>query len=528
MFKRLFICVLLLGSLLVLPFLLRPKEEKKAAVSAEADRLVIISAHNKGIRDEYDRAFKKYYREKFGKEVELDFRSPGGTRDIVRYIADRYEAEFRHFYESKSGRWTPAIAAAFSNPRVDKDPKASPEEKNARKMFLNSEVGIGIDLMAGGGTFEMIRQASKGFAVDAKVQERHPEYFKSSSIPAVFGGDRLYDANGLWYGVVLSTFGICCNTDRIEEMKNNVLPETWRDLADPRFFNLLSVADPSKSGSANKCFEILIQQCMAEAGDPARGWENGLNLIKRIFGNARSVTESASQVVRDVTMGDAACGMAIDSYALSQAAWVRRMSKKASVRYITPRGGTAVSADPIQLLRGAPNKLVAMRFIDFLLSLEGQKLHCFKTGTPGGPEVYSLNRPAVRRELYDSKYDNMRFEKDYDPYRSGSDFVYRSAWTGKYYGLISRTIKNVILDPSEELQRAWRAIIAAGGPEKVPEAMAAFNALPFTYEEAGKVNGKLRVYPGNSASDIAAMLRTWSDFARKNYLKAAELAAQGR
>ena len=104
MFKRLFICVLLLGSLLVLPFLLRPKEEKKAAVSAEADRLVIISAHNKGIRDEYDRAFKKYYREKFGKEVELDFRSPGGTRDIVRYIADRYEAEFRHFYESKSGR----------------------------------------------------------------------------------------------------------------------------------------------------------------------------------------------------------------------------------------------------------------------------------------------------------------------------------------------------------------------------------------------------------------------------------------
>ena len=187
---------------------------------------MIISAHNKGIRDEYDRAFKKYYREKFGKEVELDFRSPGGTRDIVRYIADRYEAEFRHFYEEKSGKWTPAIAAAFSNPRVDKDPKASAEEKRARKMFLNSDVGIGIDLMAGGGTFEMIRQASKGFAVDAKVQERHPEYFKPDSIPAVFGGDRLYDANGLWYGVVLSTFGICCNTDRIEEMKNSSLPQT--------------------------------------------------------------------------------------------------------------------------------------------------------------------------------------------------------------------------------------------------------------------------------------------------------------
>ena len=530
MFKRLFICILLLGSLLILPFLLRPKAEKAAAVSDEADRLVIISAHNKGIRDEYDQAFKKYYREKYGKDVVLDFRSPGGTRDIVRYIADRYEAEFRHFFESNpaNGEWTGEIAAAFSDPRVEKDPKASAAAKRARRMFLKSDVGIGIDLMAGGGTFEMIRQASKGFAVDAKVKERHPEYFAPESIPEVFGGDRLYDANGLWYGVVLSTFGICCNTDRIGELKNNALPETWRDLADPRFFNLLSVADPSKSGSANKCFEILIQQCMAESSDPGKGWENGLNLIKRIFGNARSVTESASQVVRDVTMGDAACGMAIDTYALSQAAWVRRMSKKPSVCYVTPKGGTAVSADPIQLLRGAPNKVVAQRFIDFLLSLEGQKLHCFKPGTPGGPKVYALSRPAVRRELYADKYADLRFEKNYDPYRSGSDFVYRSAWTGRYYGLISRTIKNVILDPSEELQQAWRAIIAAGGPEKVPEAMAAFNALPFTYAEAGKINGKLRIYPGNSASDIAAMLRGWSDFARENYLKAAALAAQGR
>lgn len=311
-------------------------------------------------------------------------------------------------------------------------------------------------------------------------------------------------------------------------MKNNALPETWRDLADPRFFNLLSVADPSKSGSANKCFEILIQQCMAEAKDPAKGWENGLNLIKRIFGNARSVTESASQVVRDVTMGDAACGMAIDSYALSQAAWVKRIAGKSNVRYITPRGGTAVSADPIQLLRGAPNRIVAERFIDFLLSLEGQKLHCFKLGVPGGPKQYALNRPAVRRELYASKYEDMRFEKDYDPYRSGSDFIYRSAWTGRYYGLISRVIKNVILDPSNELQQAWRAIIAAGGPGKVPEAMAALNALPFTYAQAAEINGKLRVYPGNSAADIAAMLRGWSDFARKNYIKAARLAAQGR
>ena len=123
MFKRLLICILLPGSLLCLPFLLRPEAEKKSGDSGTADRLVIISAHNKGIRDEYERAFKKYYREHFGKEIVLDFRSPGGTRDIVRYIADRYEAEFRHYYENGQPDrvWNAEIAGAFSNPRFDRD-----------------------------------------------------------------------------------------------------------------------------------------------------------------------------------------------------------------------------------------------------------------------------------------------------------------------------------------------------------------------------------------------------------------------
>ena len=530
MFKRFLLSLLLPGSLLVIPFCLRPEAERRQTAGGPADRLVIISSHNKGMKDEYDRAFRKYYREHFGRDVILDFRSPGGTRDVVRYIADRFEAEFRFAWEKEpaNGPWTAEIAAAFADPSVEKDPKASAAAKRARKVFLASDVGIGIDLMAGGGTFEMVRHASKGFAVDGKVAERHPEYFRSSSIPESFGGDRLYDAKGRWYGVVLSTFGICCNADRMAEMKNSSFPATWRDLADPRFFNQLSVADPSKSGSANKCFEIIVQQCMAEAGNPADGWRSGLNLAKRIFGNARSVTESASQVVQDVTVGDAAAGMAIDTYALSQAAWVKKISGGDRVRYITPRGGTAVSADPVQLLRGAPNRLVAERFMDFLLSIEGQKLHCFKAGVPGGPVRNPLNRPAVRRELYSRRYDDFRFEKDYDPYRSGSDFVYRSAWTGRYYGLLSRLIKCIMLEPSNELREAWRAVIAAGGPEKVPEAMAAFNALPFSYEEAAGANRRLRPGPGNSAQDVAAMLRSWSDFARRNYIKAAELARKGR
>lgn len=521
MVRRLVICVSLLALLLALPFFLRPAKQVKAVNSGNPDRVVVITAHNKAMRDEYTTAFKKYYFENFKRDVEIDFRSPGGTSDIARYIPDRYESEFRRFFESDpaNGKWKSKYAK-FTDPSLDRK-GADPELAKVRKMFLNSNVGIGIDVFAGGGTFEHARMSQRGFAVDGKVKERHPEYFKH--IPETFGGDNIYDSRGRYYGVVLSTFGICCNLDRIKEEKTT-LPRTWRDLAAPRFLNRLSVADPSKSGSANKCFEILIQQEMAEAATPEQGWRNGLAVCRRIFANSRSITDSASKVVRDVATGNATCGMAIDTYALSEAEWMRgRFDGVDHLVYITPAGGTAVSADPVQILRGAPNRIVAERFVDFLLSEEGQKLHAFKPGTPGGPVLHALNRPPVRRDIYDKMYEKYYFQKGYNPYKSGADFTYRPELTGRYYSLLRVLLKCTMLDAEEELKAAWRAIIAAGGPEKVPEAMKYFDALPFTYLEAPQVAKKLR--SARDGAELAAIYRQWSDFSRANLRRAYDIAS---
>ena len=525
--KQLVVSVALWCALLALPFALRPKQPGKA--SGPADRLVIISAHNKSVRDEYERAFGEYYYKKHGRRIELDFRNPGGTSDIVRYMADRFEAEFRRHWEACGGKWDREIANAFANPSALSDPRFSAEAKRARKEFLASGVGIGIDLLAGGGTFDHARHAARGFAVDAQVRERHPEYFKSEIIPRQFGGDALYDAQGRYYGVVLSTFGICYNSERLREMADPRPPERWSDLGDARFFGTLAVADPTKSGSANKCFEIILQQAMSEAGSPEAGWAPGLNLIKRIFANARNISDSASKVVRDIGAGDAAAGTAIDTYGISESFWSANVfGGEPRCFYVTPRGGTAVGADPIQLLRGAPNREAACEFIDFMLSTEGQKLHCFKVGAPGGPKKNSLNRPPIRRDLYAEKYRDYRFIPDYDPYRSGADFIYRPKWTGRYFGLLRVIFKCIAIDPHVELKAAWRAIIEAGGPEKVPQAMAEFEKLPFTYSVADGAMAKLRVTREWTPANVAAATRSWSDMARQQYIKAAKLAGEGR
>ena len=528
--KQLVISLAVWIALLALPFALRQKEPGGASPVADSntDTLVIISAHNKAARDEYARAFGEYYYKKHGRRIKLDFRTVGGTSAISKYLSDRFEAEFRAYYEKKHpGEWDDEVAKAFADDKIDpNDPKVPEKLRRARREFLESGVGIGIDIMAGGGTYELSRNARIGYAVDARVMERHPEYFSPGVIPASFGGDRLYDKHGRYYGVVLSTFGISYNSDRIRELGGRP-PERWSDLGEPRFLNTLAVADPTKSGSANKCFEIVLQQVMSEERSPEKGWAPGLNLIKRIFANARNISDSASKVVRDVCEGDAAAGMAIDTYGISEEFWSAKVfDGEPHCFYVTPKGGTAVSADPIQLLRGAPNRKAAEEFIDFLLSVEGQKLHCFKVGAPGGPAINSLNRPPVRKDLYTPENRKHFFKPDYNPYESGADFTYNPKWTGKYFNLLRVLFKSIAIDPHDELVAAWREICAAGGPDKVPpQVMAEFNYLPFDYAGAAQAAEALK---SGKPAEIARLTRTWSDEARRHYRNAARLARAAR
>jgi hypothetical protein len=71
-------------------------------------------------------------------------------------------------------------------------------------------------------------------------------------------------------------------------------------------------------------------------------------------------------------------------------------------RFVLPRGATAITPDPIAILYGTRGKQLelANRFIEFLLSREGQRLWILKMGAPGGPRETALRRPPIRRDIY--------------------------------------------------------------------------------------------------------------------------------
>ncbi len=531
MLRRIFYAAIPLAVLLAVPIALKPRTST-LSVHADMEKLVIITPHNEPVRAEFARAFEEYYQTRFQRNISVEYRTVGGTSDIVRYIRDRFRAEFRQEWENSGKCWSADIASGFCMPgRIP-----ASEAGEARKRFMASDIGIGIDLFWGGGVYEQSKMAGEGYAVDAGTALRHPEYFRKEVIPEHFAGDVFYDRKGRFYGVCLASFGICYNPQRIAAMVPDTVPDTWRSLGEPRFFNTLVLADPTKSGSANKCFEVILQQCMLEAVTRLKneqsglnaGWIDGFSLIKRIVANARMISDGASLVPREISSGNAAAGMAIDTFGLSEQQWSEETQKFPSIRYIPPRGGTSVSADPIQMLRGAPNRRAAKAFIDYLLSIDGQKLWEYRVGLPDGPEKYALRRPPIRRDLYAKPFTDHFSDPDYNPYRSGADFVYHAQWTGKAFNLIRLLVKCTALDPRQELQLAWKAILQAGGPDKVPEAMREFNAFPVPYPEIGRAIAELRPSGSNPMLHGIRLQRTWSEDAIRHYRRAAELARQGK
>ena len=383
MYRQLMMAFLPLAALIAIPLLLQPKaEDRTRAAKTDAAKVVIITPHSESLRYEFSRAFRKYYQDKYGEEVSIEWRTPGGTSDIVKYIDDRYEAAFRTVWQDDpaNGPWTATVAANFDNPKAVAGSGMPEDALKSRKKFLDSDTGIGIDLFFGGGQYDHQRQAAKGYSINAGIQQKHPEWFDDKVIPYRFSGEIFYDKQGQYYGVCLAAFGICWNNQRIAEMTDKSPPVKWADLGEPRFFQKIAVADPTKSGSVNKCFEMLIQQQMSEAFSKdaehglSSGWANGLNLIKRIAANTRYVTDSASKVPHDVAGGNAAAGICIDFYGRSEAEWAAVQGGGADrMTFMTPENGTSVSADPIQLLRGAPNQRIAIDFIEFVLSLTARK-----------------------------------------------------------------------------------------------------------------------------------------------------------
>jgi iron(III) transport system substrate-binding protein len=606
MIKNLII-LLLLAAIIAIPFLLRDTETASAWHRGDPV-LVIVTPHNEAIRYEFEHGFSKWHQAKYGKPVKIEWRAIGGTTEIMRYLASEYASAAKAW-------WTRSLHKPWPENATEKvTESAPPTQADLLELYIKfretddpEAFSSRIDLFFGGGEFDHSNAFRQGLTVAPWKGGQEPKsLFNEDSIvliPEKMSGETWRTASV--FGNAISTFGICYNLDRLRELGASNPPDRWDDLANPIYFGQVGVADPSKSGSVAKAFEMLIHQKVHDTvraagfsdqqiadfekqiGDYAkskgaayargdvpstipatyqaaieRGWLEGIHLVQRIGANARYFTDSATKVPIDVSTGDAAVGMAIDFYGRYQAQTSRGPHGEERMAYLTPEGGSSVSCDPISLLRGAgggadtpearkERRQMAIRFIEFVLSEDGQKLWTYKPGEPGGPEKYALRRLPIRRDFYPSTNpilqkrheehlkhaaDNLA-DPTIDPYQLAQKFIYYPRWTATHFNFHRDLIRIMCVDAGDELKEAWEAIIRAGGPEHHRAAVDRLQALPDIdlhnrqTQKDEKVEVNWRTAPDivttrNPKYDKLEYTRKWTIFFRDNYRAAKKLARE--
>ena len=469
-------------------------------VTAEnADRRInIVTPHNETIRREFGEAFQAWWKDKTGETVYVNWLNPGGTSEIRMILDGRFAAA------EKTG-----------------------------------DEGIGIDIFFGGGDYEFGIQAKAGRFTKLKVFDDHPDWFKDSTVPQSFSGERYYDADHTWVGVCLSRFGICYNEDVIKR-KGIEPPTQWSDLADPKYFGAIALSDPNKSGSVARAFEMLIQQQMHETAATAKrepgesdekftmrvrseGWDKGINLIQKISANARYFTDSSTKIPHDVAYGNAAAGMCVDFYGRTYEELLRKEDGTSRMRWISPQGGTSMSVDPVAVFKGAPDEELAQAFVEFLLTEQGQLLWNAKPGTPIGTKHHALRRMPIRRDIYTEK--NLQYFTDPEnPYDRTGGFVYQRELTGKGFKSIQFIVRVICLDAHEELKKAWVKLSKEGMPERATKVFS--DTTLVSYQNAmGDMRRQLEKGTKVETARLAVRL---GKFFRKNYKLAADLAEEGK
>ncbi|MEM9414260.1 MAG: extracellular solute-binding protein [Planctomycetota bacterium] len=461
------VIVLLLVVIVGLPVLLRPGKGETGSLAssnkADAPRLVIFTPHNEQIRFELGQAYNRWRTEQGLPAVKFDWRSPGGTSDIRKSILSQYQAMIDRGADLDEG-----IGADLFFGGGDYD---------------HGKIAGGIKVTAGGNE-TMIRIVDDPLIDDALFAAAFPA-------PRI-GGERLYrrytfveDGQDIevlgWTGVTLSSFGIVYNRDVLERIGAEE-PTTWSDLAAPEYRGWIALADPGHSGSIASTFNTLVKR---------QGWTQGWQTLRRTFANARYFTTSSSTVPNDVARGDAAAGMCIDFYARYQAGIIGgdRMG------YADPiedgKSTTATTADPITLLRGAPEPDLAREFISWLLSTDAQGIWqraieltagegSGATGDLVRPTRYELRRKPIRSDMYHDAERAAWVDREVDPFPTAVPFPDA---TPNYFGAIAPITQAMAIDIHGELVAAWEALIRASDPQhpqhsRYAEMLALFDAMP--------------------------------------------------
>ncbi|HEY1687027.1 MAG TPA: extracellular solute-binding protein [Tepidisphaeraceae bacterium] len=544
------ISILLLCLVLILPFVLRASLSKSDfSPPPNAKRLVIITANTQEIRRAFASAFANWYRQKFGEEIVIDYRVPGGANDIYQQLDTTYRAarlpdgslppNFHpdidmvwgggdYFFDVKLKRTANVLEQMEIDPALLH--AAFPEPRLAGVKLYDYQAPLSPSLdtpgeVKGGANLELRTQNLE--LKNHPHPTPPPEYKGREQRPSSFIVHRsAFSPQPTWVGLCLSSMGIIYNPSLYQGL-GLPAPKQWTDLTNEKLSGLVALADPSHSASVALAYMMVVQHSMADAENHffaahpqvksldksklaalpgyqsalAAGWQNGMETLQSIAANARYFTAWGSQVPNDVGSGDAAVGTAIDFYGRVYEEQVGSNR----LRFVAPVGATSTTPDPIAILAGVRGEQykIANRFIEFLLSPQAQRLWILRAGSPGGPAERSLRRMPIRQDVYSDQTD---WTDHVDPFADAHGFNQRNDWMGLLPDM-TMVWTSAWIDDRDDLRNAHEAIMRIHDPAQRQKLLADLARLPITMNDLiimAKERNKLRTQPNSDLPGLAA------------------------
>ncbi len=425
--------------------------EQEPATVAKPLTLTIITPHDEAIRKEYEAAFKQHYRAKTGEAVTFRWQNRG-TKECERVIISKFKA---------------ARAAGHADAGIDTD------------IFFGGGVPVHEKLKEGG------------------YLQRHPVAEAIlAGVARALGGMPLYDPEKYWYGTAVSRFGIIFNKAGLAKQRIPE-PKDWPDLASAKMYGWVILADPTKSGSALACYQLMLLR---------KGWEAGLPLLLQIAGNAREFTQSSTTVLASVSTGEALAGMCIEFYARRQI----ESTGADVIGFAIP--AASITPDPISMIKGAANPQLAGEFINYVLSFEGQRILVLPPGAEGGPKENTLQRYAVRPDVYEAYRDKLIVGQN--PFQQAPEMPVDPGLLKLYDRILPDLMEQACVKASsfKLLQRAVKSLHAHPDNQ---QAAAELAKLPYDEQSFFEL---ARCY-GDDPDRARAIQREWASFFKAKYGK---------
>ena len=415
-------------------------------------KLVVISPHNTDIQNEYESAFSLHHALGYGQRVDIEWRDVGGGSSAI----------LRHLLN----------------------------------VYENSDRS-GIDIVWGGGEYNFQKMAEEGII---QVMELSKDVL--DNIPATFGGIRMYDGERRWCGSAVSGFGFLYNKPLLKKLKRGP-PEQWEDLGAPRFYDLIGLADPTQSGSAAASYEMIVQS----GGNWPEGWAKLLGIL----GNVKKFYAGAGDAAEALPSGEVAVSTCIDFYGTN------RVTKYPdTLVYVSPRGQTSFNPDPIAILKNPPDRVLAQRMVDFVLSRSGQALWALPVGHFDGPVTASLGRHPIRKDVYE-QYAGEFLPMIVNPYAIGQGLDVDVELWSISYGLLRQLVWSAAVKNRDGLRGAKRMLIETNFETN---RLREFNKLPDNVATRQKVAETAKLLRDKKQRDI--IVTEWIEFFRDKYRHVAE------